>query len=197
MAANMKVAVDLMPPELRARENAHQRASGWVTIVIAVVVALLLVTFALHLQIRRNHAAIEPLRARVAEMQATQPKAIATLAQIQALTKTLMGTKALLQEPDWNALVNDVATAAMPTMWVAQCDMRQPLSSTSTDVAKLTVLGSAATEQDVASFISRLSTSPRLSDIRVQVGLTPTATPQDAVEFTVTARIVGPAEVAP
>lgn len=197
MPAQSKVNVDLMPPDLRARENAQERVGGWAGVLIAVAVALLIVGLALRLQIRRNNAALEPLRLRVAELHAIEPKAIRILADINTLSKTMAGASTLLQEPDWNALVNDVASAAPPSMWVAQCDMRQPLGTNQNETPRLTVMGSAAEEQDIATFVSNLSASPRLTDLRVQVGMGTAPANGDAVEFTVTARIIPSAEAAP
>ena len=97
----MKHSVDLVPPELRAKQHAQQRATGWVGVVAAVAAAVLFITLALRHQIKTNRDNIEPLRIHVEELRALEPRVLRARQELQLLTAGFKSAQSLLSEPDW------------------------------------------------------------------------------------------------
>lgn len=168
----MTQAAELAPEEYRVQRGARRRLIGHLVVGASILAVAMMISNIVRRDTRRIWTEIQPLRAEEAEM-------LLWDAQVPLLTEEASEWKVrgqqlrdLVHQPYWCGILEDMAGAAGERIRV---DSMRVLAETQDkkEVGKaplryqLQLAGEALSDVDVVSFLSALSSSPRIKELRL------------------------------
>jgi len=202
----MTQKVDLLPEEYSFNRIVRMRVVLWFLIILCSGLLTLLLGEYLNTKAQALEDSIVPLREQVASLQGWGERVVPLATQLGVALERRVVVNELLAEPSWSELLSDVAGATGGRLWLTEFEIKKETTTTEqeqeafqevvgelfgtqpTEIEHVTTVivikGVAPSNFDVIFFITRLSKSSFLSELRLEVSRMPSLTEDyAAVEF--------------
>lgn len=164
----MKDAIDLRPEESLVREIIENRVRKWLKLASPLFIGMLALALVLHMKASLLEGQNEALAAEVASLEAHTQFLTPLASDLREVSAGLGALNALLHEPDWTALLSDVAAAAAGHIRLREVSVARGENDDITERA-ITLGGYARANSMVVQFLDRLATSPHLAQLELEV----------------------------